>query len=83
MIKPIEIYVNTEASRRKVKAYCVQGETGFLAFYKSGVWIHIARGDDGFWNEFYTFRINWLKEVFDTFFVFYSSIPEEEKKWMK
>jgi len=47
----------------KVNAWCVQGETGFLAFFLNGNYFYIAAGDDGHWWVIHEIHKNWIPEI--------------------
>lgn len=46
-----------------VEAWCVQGETGFLAFFIIDDMLYEAHGDDGHWWLVGRFHIHWLDEI--------------------
>lgn len=49
--------------RYDVEAWCVQGETGFLAFFIKDDMLYEAHGDDGHWWLIGRFHIHWLDEI--------------------
>ena len=49
-------------TRYEVDAWCVQGETGFRAFFYIGDKFCEARGDDGSWWLSGTMHKHWVKE---------------------
>ena len=49
----------------EANAWCVQGETGFLAFFFHEDHFCIATGDDGHWYVIDVMDKHWVKEVKD------------------
>lgn len=59
-----------------VKAFCLQGETGFRAWFlhpKNKNIVMEAHGDDGFWRVVGEFSKGWLKEYAETFNAFFKN----------
>jgi hypothetical protein len=66
-----------EPTEYKVKAYCLQGETGFRAWFinpNNKKQVIEAHGDDGHWWVIGTFSKHWLKEYKETLNTFAKTI---------
>jgi hypothetical protein len=46
----------------EVDAWCVQGETGFRAFFYVDNMLYEAAGDDGHWWVIFQMHEHWVKE---------------------
>jgi len=47
----------------EVEAWCLQGETGFLAYFYIDDMLCTAHGDDGYWHLIGCMNKYWLKEM--------------------
>lgn len=64
----ITISVEIRGSFIEKEAYCVAGNTGFLAFWKEENFVHVATGDDGFWKRVFIFEQHWMKNILEALF---------------
>ena len=55
-----------EPVRYDVEAWCLQGETGFRAFFIINETLYEAHGDDGHWWLVGRMNVHWLKEYKET-----------------
>jgi hypothetical protein len=53
---------HVDIQKYEVEAWCVQGETGFRAFFYLGDQFCEATGDDGHWWLLKTMHKHWVKE---------------------
>ena len=47
----------------EVEAWCVQGESGFIAYFYVDDMFCVANGDDGHWWLMSTCHKHWVKEI--------------------
>jgi hypothetical protein len=50
----------------EVEAWCLQGQTGFVAYFYMGDTLYEAHGDDGHWRLVGRMHKHWLKELKET-----------------
>jgi hypothetical protein len=50
----------------EVDAWCVAGNTGFIAFFYFDVYFCIAYGDDGYWHLEFICDPGWVREIKET-----------------